>query len=103
MIDSYTLAFLKEFLRKKTSTKGITVHEYLRRGETPMTYMITRTSDFYGEKKPCAGAFLVGYKGKMPLWGIEIRSLEHLMALVKDEGPIIVGPNSLEIYDGYRE
>jgi hypothetical protein len=45
------------------------------------------------------------------LWQIEINSLEELMALIKEEGRIVVedgediygkGPQ-IEIYDGYRE
>ena len=64
-----------------------------------MKYEISRTSDWLGEKKPCAKAYKENDK-----WYIDINSLEELNELISEvESKVIVGNNNIEIYDDYRE
>lgn len=63
-----------------------------------MVYEITRTSDWWGENQPCKSALKADGK-----WYVEINTLEELQELIKNEGQIIIGKSSIEIYDGYRE
>ena len=70
-----------------------------------MKFIVTRTSQWDNEK-PCKNAKL---DYEVNLWGdkqwyIEINTIEELMAFKREVGvPIIIGSNSIEIYDGYRE
>jgi hypothetical protein len=36
-------------------------------------------------------------------WEIEINTIEELLDLIKEEGEIVMGDDSIEIYDNYRE
>ena len=72
-----------------------------------MIYIISRASDWYGEKKPCEGACLhkagnLEY-GEENEWHIEINSLQDLQNLISEVGRIIINKEEIEIYDGYRE
>lgn len=59
-----------------------------------MKYIIERTSD--SSKKPC--------KNAEATWTIEIDTLEELRALIEEVGcEVIVGKETIEIYDSYRE
>lgn len=70
-----------------------------------MKFIVTRTSQWDNEK-PCENAKL---DNEVNLWGdkqwyIEINTIEELMAFKQEVGfAIIIGNNSIEIYDGYRE
>lgn len=72
-----------------------------------MIYRITRTSDWFGEKKPCEGAYL--HKegdlefGEVNEWHIAINSLQDLQNLIAEVGSVIINEEEIEIYDGYRE
>ncbi len=82
-----------------------------------MKYIISKTSSF-GQRNeaPCEGAVAVGCNEfGDTLWGIEINTLEELMALQDKVGhPLIIGPapyydaneysgKAIEIYNDYRE
>ena len=59
-----------------------------------MRYCIERTSD--SRNKPCEKAEAT--------WTIEINTLEDLHALIDEVGcEVIVGKDTIEIYDSYRE
>ena len=70
-----------------------------------MKFIVTRTSQ-WGDEKPCENAKL---DDEVNVWGnkrwyIEINTLAELMAFKQEVGvPIIIGNNSIEIYDDYRE
>lgn len=72
-----------------------------------MIYTISRTSDWYGEKKPCEGAYL--HKagklefGEVNEWHIAINSLKDLENLIAEVGSVIINEEVIEIYDEYRE
>ena len=80
-----------------------------------MKFYVTRTSEPYNDFPPCEGAIKLEETNmwENPLWGIEINSLEELLALKdKVKYSIIIGKSfdgaqhsdySIEIYDGYRE
>lgn len=91
-----------------------------------MTFKIERTSDpILNPGKPCDRAYskrVVSYQKTDRVrdvdgrfinqatlvyknqWFIEIESLQDLLDLVKEVGnDLIIGENSIEIYDGYRE
>lgn len=77
-----------------------------------MKFQIERTSDWIGEKLPCEGAVLMkeGTSTDLPVYVINIESVEDLVELMKKEGEIIikesyegVGLPVIEIYDTYRE
>ena len=75
-----------------------------------MKFEIYRTSDWCREKQPCEGAKLVraGSTVHLPVWEIEIDTLEQLLELKQAvKSPIIVGyyegKPAIEIYDDYRE
>lgn len=63
-----------------------------------MVYEISRTSDWWGENKPCKSAYQQDGK-----WYLEINTLQELQELISSEGLVIIGKSSIEIYDGYRE
>lgn len=42
-------------------------------------------------------------KKSQPAPVLEISTIEELMAFVQEHGEIILGKDSIEIYDGYRE
>lgn len=69
-----------------------------------MKFTVTRTSQWDNEK-PCERAKF----DEVDIWGdkrwyIEINTIEELMAFKREVGvPIIIGSDSIEIYDGYRE
>lgn len=72
-----------------------------------MIYRITRTSDWYGEKKPCEGACLhkagnLEY-GEENEWHIAINTLQELKDLIKEVGEIVMNEDEIEIYDTLRE
>lgn len=71
-----------------------------------MTYKIFKTSSFgYDGQPPCSKA----YRGEndeynYPQWYVEIDTLEELQQLQKEvKTPLIVGVETIEIYDSYRE
>lgn len=70
-----------------------------------MKFIVTRTSQ-WDDEKPCENAKLdneVDLFGNKQ-WYIEINTIEELMAFKREVGvSIIIGSNSIEIYDGYRE
>ena len=88
-----------------------------------MRFCVERSSVFNDEVAPCNGCYKEecivyptwrgGKEGKKEKWFIEIDSLNSLMDLIYDEGPIIIFPEdegwgvkgrpTIEIYDGYRE
>lgn len=81
-----------------------------------MKFYISSTSGYYDEKTPCDGAVLLNPKRgefETPEYGIEINTLEELIALKNKVGhPIIIedswrnngySPYELEIYNDYRE
>jgi hypothetical protein len=80
-----------------------------------MKYVVTRTSDFWGENPQCPNAQkeIVQKDGELvEAYTIELNTLEELCNLSKEVGnPIIVFTKSgwgfdipeLEIYDDYRE
>ena len=81
-----------------------------------MKFYISSTTGYYDEEPPCEGAVLLNPERKKydtPQYGIEINSLEDLIALKSKVGhPLIIGdtwydqkysPYELEIYNGYRE
>ena len=74
------------------------------------------TSGWFQEKPPCKGAKLEAPGNKEDIlsrnkWSVEIDSLDELMKLVQEEGPVIIHPPGvydkeipeIEIYDDYRE
>lgn len=63
-----------------------------------MVYEVSRSSDWFGENKPCKSAYKSSDK-----WYIEINTLEELQELINSDGKIIVDKLSIEIYDSYRE
>ena len=82
-----------------------------------MKFIVSRTSGNYNEKPPCEGAFVARENRQYTnLWGIEINSLEDLLALCeKQQYELIItkydnhgyydwdGAWGIEIYDSYRE
>lgn len=81
-----------------------------------MNFIITRSSDIFGEKPPCENAKLLNPDAKPwedKAYGITINSLEELIKLKKEVGnSIIIGTylgesdfadTEIEIYDTYRE
>ena len=69
-----------------------------------MLYTICRTSDWFGENKPCEKAYLHRSCDFENEWRIEINSIEELNELINDVGKcIILTRNTIEIYDDYRE
>jgi hypothetical protein len=36
-------------------------------------------------------------------WKIEVNSIEHLLAIIKEVGPLVINEQSILIYDDYRE
>lgn len=82
-----------------------------------MKFLVTRTSAIYGGcTPPCEGAVLLNPDRETwepPLYGIELDTLEDLMAFKERVGySVIVGKSreesdwsdvELEIYDDYRE
>lgn len=80
-----------------------------------MKFRIKRTSDWFSEESPCAGAELISEDDDgQKLWAIEINTLEELMALRDKIGEdLILGwtyegepedrMREIEIYDSYRE
>jgi hypothetical protein len=72
-----------------------------------MIYNISRTSDWFAEKRPCDGAYL-HKSGKLELgevneWNIAINTLQDLQNLIADVGRVIIDEENIEIYDDYRE
>lgn len=74
-----------------------------------MLYRIERTSDWFGENKPCANAFLYK-KGNKEFaepntWRIEIKTLDEMHDLIREVGSYIIlkSERRIEIYDDYRE
>lgn len=64
-----------------------------------MKYKITRSSDWFGENKPCKKA----YKEDGD-WYVDINTLGELQDLIREvEWSVIVGTSEIEIYDSYRE
>ena len=81
-----------------------------------MNFIITRSSDIFGEKPPCENAKLLNPNAKPwedRTYGITIDSLEELIKLKEEVGHSIIISNYLEesdfadmeieIYDTYRE
>ena len=77
-----------------------------------MKFQIERTSDWIGEKLPCEGAVLMkeGTSTDLPVYTIDIESLEDLVKLTEKEDEISIkksyedgGLPVIEIYDTYRE
>ena len=80
-----------------------------------MKFQIERTSSWWSEdgKAPCEGAVLMkeGTSTDLPVYTIDIESVEDLVELMKREGEIIIkeggymndGLPVIEIYDTYRE
>lgn len=74
-----------------------------------MIYRIERTSDWFGENKPCANALLYkkGNKelGEPNRWCVEIETLNELNDLIREVNTSIVMKkgHAIEIYDDYRE
>lgn len=81
-----------------------------------MNFIITRSSDIFGEKSPCDDAKLLNPNAKPwedRTYGITINSLEELIKLKEEVGNSIIIGNYLgesdfadmeiEIYDTYRE
>lgn len=71
-----------------------------------MIYKIWRTSSWgYQETAPCSNA----YRGEndetnYPQWFVEINTLEDLqMIQMETKRPLILGIETIEIYDEYRE
>lgn len=71
-----------------------------------MKYKIWRTSSWgYQEEAPCSAA----YRGEndetnYPQWFVEINTLEDLqMIQMETKRPLILGIETIEIYDEYRE
>lgn len=69
-----------------------------------MIYTIFRTSDIFGEYKPCEKAQKT-YVDELcySQYTIEINSLEELQELIKEVGEIIIDESTIEIYDDFRE
>lgn len=83
-----------------------------------MKFYIVKTSDYTGEEKPYQTAVLLNPnrdEHENNIWGIEIKSLEELIALQKQTKRIIIEDEDytykgityadkiIEIYDSYRE
>lgn len=87
-----------------------------------MIFNLKRTSDWGADKKPHERAYMIGQteiltivngketdkKIKATNWGIELNSLEELLAFRAECGyELIICPGdsevTLEIYDGYRD
>ena len=80
-----------------------------------MKFRIKRTSDWFSEERPCAGAkFISEDDDGRKLWTIEINTIEELLTLREQIGEdLILGWTSndepedimgaIEIYDSYRE
>ena len=82
-----------------------------------MKFLVTRTSAIYGDcTPPCEGAVLLNpdrESWEPPLYGIELDTLEDLMAFKESvKYPVIINKPfdksdyadvELEIYDDYRE
>jgi len=74
-----------------------------------MKFRIFRTSNLYGDERPCSGAVEVGKNE----WAVELSSLEELLTMVREYGKLILLPEPvldresaeirLEIYDMWRE
>lgn len=73
-----------------------------------MKYRIFRTSDMFGDNKPCRDAYVDKDLSDIePIWVIDIDNLKQLDDLVSEVGDIIISKNNdvneIEIYDYYRE
>lgn len=65
-----------------------------------MRFMIDRTSTTM--EKPCEEAFQIVENDEFAEWYIDFNTLEDLMEFTKNNGPIILREDSIEIYDCYR-
>ena len=82
-----------------------------------MEFIITRTTDWLSEDKPCEKAELIKNEKYYKEWKIEINNLEELIQLMKDvDEPLVIQNRfymfgkpqdgielEIEIYDDYRE
>lgn len=70
-----------------------------------MRYTISRTSDWLGSEQPCSQAYQNGVdRSGAPIWCVDVNSLNDLQSIVKEtNSPVILGLDSIEIYDDYRE
>ena len=84
-----------------------------------MEFIITRTTDWLSEDKPCEKAELIKNEKYYKEWKIEINNLEELIQIMKNvDEPLIIRENfyilknentehgielEIEIYDDYRE
>lgn len=71
-----------------------------------MIYRITASNTgLYREDKPYHKAYRDGNdEYGLPVWRIEVNSLEELMNIVREAGhPVIIDEQEIEIYNDYRE
>ena len=70
-----------------------------------MKYKLERTSDYGGSReRPCKKAYAEDCdEWLIPIWQIDINTLEELQDLIAEVGEVIVSKDSIEIYDTYRE
>lgn len=71
-----------------------------------MIFKIERTSSWgYQEEAPCSNAYRgENDKNNYPQWFVEINTLEDLqMIQIEAKKPLILGIETIEIYDAYRE
>lgn len=69
-----------------------------------MKYQIYRTSDWFGEEKPCQKAYKeIGDIETISDWYINIDTLEQLQELIEEVDTVVLSKTSIEIYDTYRE
>lgn len=66
-----------------------------------MRFAIDRTSAFM--KKPCEEAYQIVENDELADWYIDINTLEELLEFVKNNEKIILGENTIVIYDDYEE
>lgn len=68
------------------------------------TFVVFRTSDWYGEKKPCEEAIQKGED-----WFVTLKDMDELLSFIRKYGHCVVSNYKgnelpcIEIYDYYRE
>lgn len=70
-----------------------------------MKYKVGRTSDYGGSKeRPCKKAYAESCdEWLIPIWYIEINTIEDLRNLIDEVGEVIISKDEIEIYDTFRE
>lgn len=71
-----------------------------------MKFRVSRTSGLFGRSVPCEGAYLVSTPENpysRHVWGINMDTIEDLIAFADRYGPLVLTGDQIEIYDTFRE